>query len=79
MNTLLWSFVAACGGYGIARFFGRRTRMSITFLLLFILVLLVLAGCATERPPPEPKPTDSVCGGTLDGSYLFINCRRIYP
>lgn len=56
------------------------TRVRLRFVWLFFVacIAFMILGCATERAPPGPKAA-GVCNGTLDGSYLFINCRRIYP
>jgi hypothetical protein len=56
----------------------RRARGRFHWTLTACIWLFMLTGCATERATTDPKP-QGVCSGQLDGSYLFINCRRIYP
>jgi hypothetical protein len=56
----------------------RRARLPFIAVFAASVWCLALYGCATERAPPPPAP-QGICSGTLDGSYIFINCRRTYP
>jgi|HubBroStandDraft_1064217.scaffolds.fasta_scaffold38666_4 hypothetical protein len=57
--------------------FNERNRVSFLFaVLVVLLVVWAMTGCATERTYP-PAPNGDTC--PHDGTYQFTGCKSYFP
>lgn len=53
-----------------------QEALAVLTVVVLLLVLTAMGGCATERAPGE-QPTGDIC--SHDGTYRLINCKGNIP